>query len=192
METHSHERETAKEERMETDSPSKDKKKLNTYYTEIDTNTHTQHIYTIKFLQINLHYSKAATAALCQQLSEGNDDVELIQEPWLYKCGIRGLTNTGGTVYSTSPENNSRSCIYVRNQINDLPLLEFCSRDATTVKITYTHGRVCEEQIVASAYLAYDSDEPPPNKEVRYIIEHRQSRKNQLIVGCDAKAHHIL
>jgi hypothetical protein len=43
-------------------------------------------------------------------------------------------------------------------------LLEFCSRDATTVRITYTYGEGCEF-IVASAYLPYDSDEPPPTKD---------------------------
>jgi hypothetical protein len=70
--------------------------------------------------------------------------------------------------------------------------LEFCSRDATTVRITYTHGRDCKELIVASAYLPYDSDEPPPTKEVRDIIDYCHSRKKQLIIGCDANAHHIL
>jgi hypothetical protein len=152
--------------------------------------TPTQQAYTITFLQINLHHSKAATAALCQQLAEGKVDVAFIQEPWLYKGQIRRLTNTGGTVYSAAPENNARSCINVGNQINALPLLEFCSRDATTVRITYTYGGVCEELIVASAYLPYDSDEPPPTKEVRDIIEHCQSRKKQHIVGCDANKHH--
>jgi hypothetical protein len=46
------------------------------------------------------------------------------------------------------------------------------------VRITYTYGVVCEELIVASASLPYDSDEPPPTKEVRDIIELCQSRKN--------------
>jgi hypothetical protein len=97
------------------------------------------HPHTLKFLQINLYHSKAAMAALSQQLAEGKADAALIQEPWLYKGQIRGLTNTGGTVYSAAPENNARSCIYVRNHINALPLLEFCSRDATTVRITYIY-----------------------------------------------------
>jgi hypothetical protein len=43
--------------------------------------------------------------------------------------------------------------MYVRNDINALPLLEFCSRNATTTRITYTYGGGCEELIVASAYL---------------------------------------
>jgi hypothetical protein len=71
-------------------------------------------------------------------------------------------------------------------------LLEFCSRDATSVRITYTYRRGCEELIVASTYLPYDSDEPSPSKEMRDIIDYCQSKKKQLIVGCDANAHNIL
>jgi hypothetical protein len=81
--------------------------------------------------------------------------------------------------------------MYVRNYINALPKLEFCSRNATTVRITHTYGSICKELIVASAYLPYDSDEPPPTKEVRDIIDHCHSKK-QLIIGCDANEHHTL
>jgi hypothetical protein len=95
-------------------------------------------IINIQFLQINLHHNKAATATLCQQLAERKVDIALIQEPWLYKGQIRGLTNTGGTVYSVAPGNNAKSCIYITNHINELPLLELCSRDTTTAKI-HTH-----------------------------------------------------
>jgi exonuclease III len=146
----------------------------------------------MKFIQINLHHIKAATAALCQRLAEGKADVALIQEPWLYKGQVRGLTSSGWTVYSTTPEGNVRSYIYVRNDINASPLLEFCSRDTTTVRVTYASDGGYEELIVTSSYLPYDSDEPPPSKEVRDIVEHWQDRKKQLIIGCDANSHHIL
>jgi hypothetical protein len=53
-------------------------------------------------------------------------------------------------------------------------------------------GRGYEELIVASAYLPYDSDEPPPTKEVRDITEYCHSWKKQLIIGCNANAHHTL
>jgi hypothetical protein len=69
-----------------------------------------------------------------------------------------------GTVNSVATGNNARSCIYIRNHINALPLLELCSRDSTTVRITYIYRGGCEKLIVASAYLPYDSDEPPPRK----------------------------
>jgi hypothetical protein len=71
-------------------------------------------------------------------------------------------------------------------------LLEFCSRDATTVRITYIYSGGCKELIVVTAYLPYDSDEPPPTKEARDIIDYCHSRKKQFIIGCDINAHHIL
>jgi hypothetical protein len=100
--------------------------------TDTDTETYT---HAIKPFQINLHHSKAATAYLCLQLAEVKADVALIEE-WIYRGQTRGLANAGGKVYSVAPENNATSCIYVRNHINALPWLEFCSREATTVRIT--------------------------------------------------------
>jgi hypothetical protein len=146
----------------------------------------------LKFFQINLHHSKVATATLCQQLAEGKADVAFMQESLKYRGQIGYLINALERVCSVTPESNARSCIYVRIHINTLPLLEFCSRDATTVRITYIYGGGCEELIVASAYLPYDSDEPPPTKEVRDAIDYYYSWKKQLIIGCDANAHHIL
>jgi hypothetical protein len=116
--------------------------------------------------------AKQPWPTLCKQLVEGRADIEFIQEPWIYRGQVQGLTNSGATIYSVVPGNNARSCIYVRNHINALSLLEFCSRDATTVRITYTYGGCCEELNVASAYFPYDSDEPPPTKEVRDIINY--------------------
>jgi hypothetical protein len=97
-----------------------------------------------------------------------------------------------GKIYSVAPENNARSSFYIRNLNNVLPLLEICSRDATMVRITDTYGGAYKELIVASAYLPYDSDEPPPTREVREYIDYCHSRKKQLIIGCDANAHHTL
>jgi hypothetical protein len=95
-------------------------------------------------------------------------DIALIQEPWIYRGLIRGLTNLGGTVFSVVPGGNVRSCIFVKNHINALLLLEFCSRDATTVRIT--GGGDCGELIVASVYLPCDADKLPPAKEMKDII----------------------
>jgi hypothetical protein len=119
-------------------------------------------------------------------------DVALIQEPWIYRGKIRGLTNSGGTIFSVAPEGNARSCIYTRHQINALLLLELCSTDLTAVRMTYTCAGSWEELIIASAHLPYDSDEPPPTKELRDVIDYCGSRKKLLIIGSDPNAHHIL
>jgi hypothetical protein len=81
---------------------------------------------------------------------------------------------------------------YIRNHINALPLLEFCSRHATTVRITYTYGGGNRELVVSSSYLPYDSEEPLPSKEVKNVIDYCYRRKKQLTIGCDANAHHTL
>jgi TRAP-type uncharacterized transport system substrate-binding protein len=80
--------ERAKEEGIETDSTpyqtandSKIKNIIQTY-----THRHTYiHTHNIKFIQINLHHSKAASANLFQLIAEGKVDITLIQEPWVYK-----------------------------------------------------------------------------------------------------------
>jgi hypothetical protein len=51
------------------------------------------------------------------------------------------------------------------------------------MRITHTYGGGCRKLTVASAYLPYDSDEPPPTKEVRDILDYCHSRKEQLIIG---------
>jgi hypothetical protein len=85
-----------------------------------------------------------------------------------------------------------RSCIYVRYHINVLPLLEFCSRDVAIVRILYSSERNQREFIVTLVHLPYDSDKPPPTKELRDAVDYCSSRKKQLISGCNANAHHIL
>jgi hypothetical protein len=70
--------------------------------------------------------------------------------------------------------------------------LEFCSRDAITVRMAYKCGGGCEELIIASSYLPHDSDEPLPTEERRNITGYCHSWKNHLIIGCDTNAHHIL
>jgi hypothetical protein len=92
------ERNTLKKKHSHTNTNSN----FNTY------STHTQH----EVHSINFHHSKAATATLCQQLADRKVDIALIQTLWLYKGQIRGLTNTGGTVYSVAPGDKARSCIY--------------------------------------------------------------------------------
>jgi hypothetical protein len=48
----------------------------------------------MKILQVNLHHSRAASAALCVAMR--NSDVSLIQEPWTYKGTITWLKEVGG------------------------------------------------------------------------------------------------
>jgi splicing factor 45 len=145
-----------------------------------------------KFIQINLHHSKAATAILCRKLATGEIDIALIQEPWVYGNQIRGLHNIRGTLFSAGPGIAPRTSIFVRNTVHAFPLSELCSRAATMVRVTYRRGGSKRELIVTSAYLPYDSNEPPPSKRLRKVVDYCSRNKLQLIIGCDANAHHII
>jgi hypothetical protein len=80
--------------------------------TPAHTNTHNT-----KFIQINLRHSRVAMATICQLLADGKADIALIQEPWIYKGQVRGLTNSGGTSYSVAPQNSSRSSAHGANNL---------------------------------------------------------------------------
>ncbi|XP_044314314.1 uncharacterized protein LOC123037479 [Drosophila rhopaloa] len=45
----------------------------------------------LRLLQINLHHSKAASAALLLRLAKGEADVVLVQEPWVAGGRVAGL-----------------------------------------------------------------------------------------------------
>jgi hypothetical protein len=54
------------------------------------------------------------------------------------------------------------------------------------VRMTCLCGGSCKELTVTSAYLPYDSDKPPPTKKLRDAINYYCSRKQQIVIGCDA------
>jgi hypothetical protein len=60
------------------------------------------------------------------------------------------------------------------------------------VRVTYTRGGNTKEFIVTSAYLSYNSDEPPPSKGLREVSDYCSRNKMQLIIGYDVNAHHII
>jgi hypothetical protein len=104
---------------------------------------------------------------------------------------IRGLHNKWGTLFSAGPSIAPRTSTFVRNAIQAFPLLELSSREATMVRLSFTGGGSIRELNVIPAYLPYDSDKPPPLKELREVITHCCRNNLQLIIGCDANAHHI-
>jgi len=60
------------------------------------------------------------------------------------------------------------------------------------VKMADTRGGSKRKLIVTLAYLPCNSDEPPLSKGLREVVYYCGGNKLQLIVGCDASAHHII
>lgn len=80
-----------------------------------------------KFMQIDMHHSKAVIALLCQKLATGETDMALIQKPRVYGDWIRGLCTVRGVLSSAGSDIASRSCIFIRNTVRVM-----------MVKMTYT------------------------------------------------------
>jgi hypothetical protein len=134
-------------------------------------------------LQVNLHYNRVASAALCVVIK--NCDIALIQEPWTSKGEIKGLK----LIYSRSNQ-NPRTCMLVKKDFKILPLIHFCSRDLMAVKIKTLCVRGPREIILGSAYLPHYDSEPPPRREMEKLVAGCRMEGSHLVIGCDANAQH--
>ena len=116
----------------------------------------------LRCVQINLHHCMAAMDLLARQLKLNKFDIVLMQEPYLFKGAIKGLGGTGGIIYYNCSNKDMRTCIYVRNGLNAMPINNLCSRDLTTIRVLTGGGADARKAVVlASAYLAYEDKEPP-------------------------------
>jgi hypothetical protein len=142
----------------------------------------------VRVLQVNLQHSRAASAALCVAMR--NCKVSLIQEPWTYMGEVKGLKEVGGKLKHIRFNQNPRTYILVKKDFRILPLMYYCSRDLTELKIKMSCGTGTREIILRSAYLPYDDLEPPPPREMDRLVAGCRADGSHLVIGCDANAHH--
>ena len=143
----------------------------------------------LKILQINLQHKKLATANLVKKQKTNDYDMILIQEPWVVKGRVAGLTDIGGKLLydtSCSATEPPRTCLIIKQNINFLLLQEHCSTDLVAVEMKLTS----RELTVESAYFPFDSGKPAPTIEVECLDEETLNSSGQLLLGCDANAHH--
>ena len=140
----------------------------------------------VKVIQINLHHSKAASAALLLRLAERGEDVALIQEPWTHNGKILGLGAKGYKLLYANCTGNLRSCILAKNHLNIFILTDYSDADTVTT--------ACEtgETVVwlTSCYMAHDHVDPPPHKLVHDMVNAAKNQQTPIIIGADANAHH--
>jgi hypothetical protein len=58
------------------------------------------------------------------------------------------------------------------------------------VLVKYNEEGVERRLVVCSAYLPYDSEDPPLSRELEKLVRYCESERIQLLVGCDSNAHH--
>ena len=146
------------------------------------------------FLQCNLQHSKGATSLVSRNIAEGQANIYLLQEPWVYRGRVRGFNSLDSTLYyKRDNQLNPRTCIYVDRRIETFPIPNLCHRDLVALKITLKdeagHDRPL---VICSAYLPYDSTEDPPTRELVELIDYCRVSGLPVIIGCDANAHHTV
>jgi hypothetical protein len=142
---------------------------------------------TISFIQANLQHSIAASSILTRTVSVKGIDLALIQEPWYrYGC-VSGLNIPRYTLYSVRGKDRPRACILGRD-MNIWELPRFSCRDLVAVLERFEDGAE-RRLVVCSAYLPYDSEDPPPSRELEELVRYCEN-EIQLLVGCDSNAHH--
>ena len=66
----------------------------------------------------------------------------------------------------------------------------FSCRDLVAVLIKNKERCAERRLVVCSAYLPYDSEDPPPSKELEELARYCENENLYLVVGCDSNAHH--
>ena len=142
----------------------------------------------LKVVQINLHHSEAATDDLLRFMEKEAIHVALIQEPWLVANKVCGIRSRNYILLFPKTKDKIRSCILVRKDIK-LFLVSNHSSGDQTVAAFERHG--LPTLILTSAYLPYDEVDPPSSA-VRELIKWCSKKYYDIVIGCDANAHHTL
>ena len=66
----------------------------------------------------------------------------------------------------------------------------FFRRDLGAVLVKYVEDGAERRLVVRSAYLPYDSVDPPPSRELEEPVQYCENENLYLIVGFDSNAHH--
>jgi hypothetical protein len=135
---------------------------------------------TISFIQANLQHSIAASRVLSRRVSAKGIDMALTQEPWFREGRIRGLNIAGYILFSAAGTDRLRACILTRNGTAWM-LPGFSCRDPVAVLIKYNEEGAERRLVVCSAHLPYDSEDPPPSKELEDLVRYCENETSILL-----------
>jgi hypothetical protein len=139
-------------------------------------------------IQINLHHSKSVSAILTRSIAVVQTSIAIIQEPWLVKGTIRGLVSCD-KVLRVNTEDKTRTCIITKGV--DATLSPQLSCDLTAVQLRFKlMDGIYRHVIIGSAYMPYDSEDLPPQEEIKKLVAYAEDKGLELLLGCDANCHH--
>ena len=117
------------------------------------------------FIQAHLQHSIAAFGIPTRTVGVKGTDMALVQEPWYREDCIRGLNMPAYIIYSARGKERPRACILAGN-MNACELPGFSCRNLVSILIKYIEDGAERLLVVCSAYLQYDSEDPPPSREM--------------------------
>jgi hypothetical protein len=79
----------------------------------------------------------------------------------------------------------------LESNIYYFPLTEFITRDLVSAIIDIPMERGTQKTVITSVYMAPD-ERDPSSLELLALIDYCQKSNTQIIIGCDANAHHIV
>ena len=89
-----------------------------------------------------------------------------------------GLNIPGYNLYCARGKEISRTCFLARN-MNACVLPGFSCRDIVAILIMYIEEGA---EFVCSAYLPFDSEDPPPSREMEKLLRYCENENLRLIV----------
>ncbi|XP_017875796.1 uncharacterized protein LOC108622430 [Ceratina calcarata] len=145
----------------------------------------------LKFVQINLHRSRAASGAVANLITKHKIDIALIQEPWTINDKIKGLGMLGNVLNRCSGD-RPRTCIIHTNRIKPVLLPQFSDRDMTTMLLEKNNENSRLSKVVAvSAYMPYNERNPISNR-MELLVEWCVRQAASIIIGADTNSCHEL
>lgn len=145
--------------------------------------------------QLNMHHCKGATALISNSMNlmqtSDQKTIFLIQEPWLRKEKIHGLSSRYYNLFQSTCASKKRTCIIAPKDLSVTLLPQFCNRDHTTVLLNTGISGRNEEIILCSGYMPYE-DAYLPNTYMKSVIEYASDAGIPFIMGCDTNAHHTI
>jgi ribonuclease HI len=143
----------------------------------------------MKFAQINLNRSADATKECEIYLSKMKIDIAFIQEPGQKQKKIVDFAKYI-CIHDDYRDNTPvRACIIAHKKVKITKLTNFCTPDITTCILANQENGRDSILIVASVYFPDDKSDFPCNI-IDQIIDHSKKVGLQLIICCDANAHH--
>ena len=140
-------------------------------------------------IQINLHHSKSASAILTRSIAVVQTCIAIIQEPWLVKGTIRGLGSCGKVLRANTAD-KTRTCIITKG-VDATLLPQLSCGDLTAVQLRFKlMDGIYRDVIIGSAYMPYDSEDLPPQEEIKRLVAYAKDKGLELLLGCDANSHH--